>query len=313
MIELLKTKKKIVINSDIDGILSGLILQEFLACEIVGFCNSANKLWISEDQYEYRKDFVFIDMFVTQKNIACIDQHIVSFNEEHNARLAANPNKINPNILRGKCFHPKSSYYTKYPFGTVHFIIADLEKNNFNLDRLSLFNENKDVQSIDFFLRADDALITSVEKYKENALDWWTWLLDYSANGKMTQQFIDYTYSGLNAAANKKRVEQKLLGHPFHCEKPDGGFGEIVDIDNLLLPNFKKYVDYLAEISNLKPLETSQKYKIVTGIPARINFNHHHAETFMNESKVLDKKVFSYAFVKSLGQENSFSFTYFLD
>ncbi len=313
MIDLLKSKKKIVINSDIDGILSGLILQEFLDCEIVGFCNSANKLWISVDQFEHRKDFVFIDMFVSHKNIACIDQHIVSFDEDHNKQLASNPNKINPNILRGKCFHPKSSYYTKYPFGTVHFIIAELERNTINLEQLLLFNENEELQSVDFFLRADDALITSVEKYKENALDWWNWLVEYSSNGKVTQQFIDYTYSGLNAWENKKQVERKLLAQPFCCEKPDGGFAEIADAANFLLPNFIKYVDYLAEITNLKPFDTSQKYSVVEGIPARLNFSHEHSEALINDCKVLDKKVFSYAFVKSYGQENSFSFTYFLE
>lgn len=312
MINLLQSKKKIVINSDIDGILSGLMLQEFLGCEVVGFSNSADKLWISEDQYEYRKEFVFIDMFVAPENLACIDQHIVSFNEEHNKRLALNPQKINPNIIRGRYFSPQNSYFSKYPFGTVHFIIAELERNNIDLSRLSLFKEGHELHPIDFFLRADDALLTSVKNYPQNAKDWWNWLLKYSAQGNTTKQFIDYTYSGLNVEQNKRTVTQKLKGEPFYCEKSDGGFVEIADSENSLIPNFKLYVDYLAEITNLSPLHIPEKFKIVEGIAERTNFNNEHSETFVNESKILDKKIFSYAFVKSFGQENSLSYTHSL-
>lgn len=312
MIDLLQSKKKIVINSDIDGILSGLMLQEFLECEVVGFSNSADKLWISENQYEYRKEFVFIDMFVASENLACIDQHIVSFNEEHNKQLASNPQKINPNIIRGRYFFPQNSYYSKYPFGTVHFIIAELERNNIDLSRLSLFKESHELHPIDLFLRADDALLTSVKNYPQNAKDWWNWLLKYSAQGSTTQQFINYTYSGLNAEHNKRSVTQKLKGEPFYCEKSDGGFVEIADSENSLISNFKLYIDYLAEITNLSPIDISGKYKIVEGIAERTNFNNEHSETFVNESKIFDKKIFSYAFVKSFGQENSLSYTHSL-
>ena len=36
--------KKIVINSDIDGFLSGMILQKYYDCEIVGFSNSKESI-----------------------------------------------------------------------------------------------------------------------------------------------------------------------------------------------------------------------------------------------------------------------------
>lgn len=312
MIEVLKTNNKIIINSDIDGVLSGLILQHFLGCEIVGFCNSDNKLWICQNELSDYSKFVFIDMYVNNPKITCIDQHIVSFNELHNDKIRQQKNKINPNVIRGRYFYPNQSYYSKYPFGTVHFIIAELERSNINLESIRLFSTDNGIPPIDFFLRADDTLLTSVEKYKENAKDWWDWLLDYSSNGGVTNNFIDYIYSGINARENKRNVEQFLLGSPFYCKKPDGGFNEILGSNGELLPNFISYLNYIADITNLKRLAIQNDYKVLEGIPKRINFTHDHFEEFFTSSTVTGHKVFSYAFVKSHGKENSFSFTYFL-
>lgn len=311
MIEALQKNNKLIINSDIDGIISGLILQEFLGCEIVGFSNSNDKLWIVENEvFDYKK-FVFIDLFVNNKNITCIDQHIVSYNAEHNELIKNHGNKINPNIIRGKTFFPKNNYYSKYPFGTVHFIISELERNNFNLEKMALFNENNEIQPIDFLLRADDTLLTSLVKYKENAKDWWDWLRTYSKEGKTTTSIINYVYSNLDASIIKNSVQKILLNEPYFCEKPDGGFCDILDQNNEILPNFIEYIDFLATIFNLAPLRFDKKFKIWQGIPNRINFDDKNYENLIKNNSIKGNKVFSYAFVKSYGQEDSFSYTYF--
>ena len=46
MIEKLKQNNKIIINSDIDGVISGLLLTNFCNCEVVGFSNSADGVWL---------------------------------------------------------------------------------------------------------------------------------------------------------------------------------------------------------------------------------------------------------------------------
>lgn len=311
MIEALKLNKKLIINTDLDGVLSGLILQEFLGCEIVGFCNSDNKLWLIEEEKSHYKQFTFIDMFVVNKDITCIDQHIISYDEQHSFLLKSHGNKINPNLIRGRFFSSTSSYIKKYPFGTVHFIIAELEKNGLDLEKIKLFSAENTLNPIDFFLRADDALLTSVEKYKENAKDWWEWLKNYSCEGKITNKFIDYVYSDINAFELKKEVETLLLAKPFYCKKPDGGFFEILDSENRLLPNFKLYLDFIAREINLSPLMMKENFMVLEGIPKRINFKIADFSELMAHSTVSGKKVFSYAFVKSQGKENSFSFTYF--
>ena len=38
--EIFEDNNKIIINTDIDGFLSGMILKQYFNCEIVGFTNS---------------------------------------------------------------------------------------------------------------------------------------------------------------------------------------------------------------------------------------------------------------------------------
>ena len=90
MIELLKLNKKIIINSDIDGVLSGLLLHNFLDCEIVGFSNSDNTVWIDKSKVNTIYDAVYIDMFVSNPIVKCIDQHIVSVNSNHHNSIFQN-------------------------------------------------------------------------------------------------------------------------------------------------------------------------------------------------------------------------------
>lgn len=44
--ELFERNKNIVINTDIDGFLSGMILQKYYGCRVVGFSDSRDKVWL---------------------------------------------------------------------------------------------------------------------------------------------------------------------------------------------------------------------------------------------------------------------------
>ena len=79
--------KKIIINSDIDGLLSGLILKKYLNCDLAGFSNSHNCVWIDKSRINSIYDAVYIDMFITNKNVICLDQHIVAVNTFHHEKL----------------------------------------------------------------------------------------------------------------------------------------------------------------------------------------------------------------------------------
>ena len=90
---LFEKNKNIIINTDIDGFLSGMILQKYYGCKVVGFSNSWDCVWIDP---EYEKstanalvDAIYIDLFVVAPSVVCIEQHIIGYDEAHNRRIAA--------------------------------------------------------------------------------------------------------------------------------------------------------------------------------------------------------------------------------
>ena len=141
--ELFAKNKNIVINSDIDGMLSGMILQKYYGCKVVGFSNSWDCVWI-DPQYENStvdaiNKPVYIDLYVTNPDVVCIEQHIIGYDDAHNKRIAALQTKINPNIMReGRTF--SGDYFHKYPFGTVHFLIALMEKEGVHVQLPLLYS-----------------------------------------------------------------------------------------------------------------------------------------------------------------------------
>lgn len=184
MIEKLKQNNRIIINSDIDGVISGLLLTNFCSCEVVGFSNSADRVWLDTSKCNSIYDGVYVDMFVPNEGTITIDQHIVAINKEHLERIKINTNKINPNIYNPRFLLPNSSYIKKYPFGTCHFIISTLCRHGINMSNICLRNPSGGLSFIDYLLRADDAMNTSLSRYKTNAQEWWNWLFDYSQNPK---------------------------------------------------------------------------------------------------------------------------------
>lgn len=75
MLEKLKNKP-ILINSDLDGIISGLLLKKYLNCTIVGFTNSAETIWLQKGFTDF-KNACFVDMYVTNPEGA--EKYIVTF------------------------------------------------------------------------------------------------------------------------------------------------------------------------------------------------------------------------------------------
>ncbi len=173
--------RNLVINSDLDGFLSGMILQHFYNCKIVGFTNSKDSLWISPEIKSIH-DVVFIDIFITNPNIYCIDQHIVAYDNTYIDLFLSYNTKLNPNLnLSRRTFAgdlgAESDYFHKYPFGTVHFILSIMKTDNHDLDINSLLkiksitgidNKQYEVCPLIVLLRADNALQSSIGAYRSN-------------------------------------------------------------------------------------------------------------------------------------------------
>lgn len=264
--ELFERNNKIVINTDIDGFLSGMFLQYYFGCEVVGFSNSKNMVWLKEG-YEDIFAPIYIDLYVNNPETVCIEQHILAYDIAHLHeinrlnRQGTFITKLNPNLERGRNTFV-NDYAHKYPFGTIHYILSLMEREGIDI-HLPALNVNQTIEVGAFgnrykicpgqiLLRADDALYTTIVRYPDNARDWWHWLNPNSAF-QFINQMCEYL-NGLdaNTASTLKRQTGNFFRNDLGCDGIDGSF------DSPVLPNgsIKRVVlEYIHCISNIMGME----------------------------------------------------------
>ena len=103
MIVSIEGHTQVIVNTDLDGFLSGLLLHHFCGLEVVGFCDSHTHVWLSKTVHSL-DEVLFVDIFIASPKVQCVDQHIVAVDKEHALNLFFNPNKSNPNL----CLNPRS-------------------------------------------------------------------------------------------------------------------------------------------------------------------------------------------------------------
>lgn len=311
-LEFFETEKTIVVNSDLDGVLSGLLLSNYLELEIAGFSNSLDKIWLNKDIQDNVFQGIHVDLYVSDPKVKCIDQHVIGANRDHNASISKYETKLNPNVIRSRTHTPLSAYTTKYPFGTVHFIIAFLERNNITLN-INLNKRTEGITLMDLLLRADDTMKTTRSSpYQSNARDWWIWLYRYSNKGSMTTKLAQYLYSisPLEAEKITRNTSDFLMSHrDFQCDRPDGGFRDVCKT-NLLTSNFKNFIEFLSNLSDTHlPKGINSEYSIYSGNNYRVNLDYADSELFITDNLINEQEVFSYAYVRSKHRDNCLSYT----
>ena len=293
-------KKKCIINADLDGMLSGIILHNVLGWEIIGFsmCNGKpnDELWLPQGMTLERAiaECIFIDLPVMLKQATVIDQHFNALDEDSVNTFRVDENKINPNILRGMNYTSTEKGYTrKYPFGTVHLIIAVLEKYNHNIN----LNLNKDLggfTSLDVLLRAD-RVIGNTDIYTPNCRDW----ADYLATdnqGTITNliKSIIHSDSLSEYSIREHNVEEKLkiLG----CARNDGDCSNLLSMGETT--KVKEIIAWLSSILGLTApsipnnLQTSN---VLTGERYPLS-----VDNYLSIKRILeDPNIFSYAIVNT--------------
>ena len=315
--ELFLHNPDIIINTDIDGILCGVILCNYCGCKVAGFSNSKETVWLRDDIKSVYEP-VYIDMFVPRGDVYCIDQHIVSVNDKHHDMFASLGTKINPQLDRHRIFQ-KWDYTYKYPFGAVHYIIAMLEKEGIKIDFPNLINivdSKYEIRLGDLLLRADDAMKTTLNSnYMKNARDWWNWLLDVSGNAESIKRMEHFLYS----ETSRDKVEyikmntKSYLNSNFLSRTSDGGFNQIVDNNGMLLPNIQRYIDEIGRLMGM-PILYPIHYTAHKGTYNLLYWSPQWEEEFVNYGTIMGKEVFSYAFIYSPGgRSQNFSFTTNMD
>jgi hypothetical protein len=117
--------QNMVIGDDLDAIISSCFLHHYLGWEIKGFYVKYNKLFIEKELKNW-EDCIFVDLDIAQNNIKSIGHHILQINSNDSLSNIGHNNSLNPNILRGKTME---TFRTKYPLGTIHFLMWIHQKN----------------------------------------------------------------------------------------------------------------------------------------------------------------------------------------
>lgn len=289
--------RKCIINADLDGLLSGMVLEEFLGWEIVGFSSCSGKpddeLWLYNNN-EDLKDCVFVDLPVYLEKYSTIDQHFIAFDKESVDSYKENENKVNPNIIRERVFKKddgSSEYTMKYPFGTVHFIIAVLENMGIIDENYSInFRKNlDDFDLADLILRAD-RVIGNTASYTPNCVDWAKWLINIGGNN--TNNLFSIVQTELpQRIIHESKVEYKMLN--LGCKGKDG------DCSNMLRDKdynaLTKYFEYLADATGLKNIPVKEIIDFGRLHGTRFAITSNNLNILKDESLKAD--VFSFAFV----------------
>lgn len=289
--------RKCIINADLDGILSGMLLQHFLNWDVVGYSSCCGKpddeLWL-KDKYEDLKECVFVDLPVCTPELSVIDQHFVAFDYKSINKYNSELNKVNPNVMRKKVFKNENSrceYTQKYPFGTVHFILAVLENLKI-IDEKYVFNFKKKIDNFDLadlFLRAD-RVIGNTYSYTPNCFDWANWIMDIG--GKNTKDLfvvVKNEYSQRKFIESKVEFKLKSLG----CIGGDGDCSNLFRNKSDLL--LKQYFQFLSECLEVKPLPLFKYFEFSKLKGRRFEVSTYNLDVIKNEC--MKDNVFSFAFV----------------
>lgn len=102
-IELYKNVTGVVTNIDLDGFLSYAIIKKVLNVPLVGFTNSRNHIYLINNKGRLLTydECVFLDFYMNV-NVRSHDQHIISYDLNHNEMINNCNFKFNPNIDRDR-------------------------------------------------------------------------------------------------------------------------------------------------------------------------------------------------------------------
>lgn len=284
--------RKCVINTDLDGLLSGMLLQKFLNWEIVGYSSCCGKkddnLWLKNDCNDI-DNYVFVDLPVATKGLATIDQHFVAFDEDSIIRYNNCGNKINPNIICSR-FFTNNDYTKKYPFGTVHFVLATLERLGFIPKdyEIDFYKSLVNFDLSDLFLRAD-RVIGNTCLYTPNCLWWSDWMISYG--GSLTKKLFNIVKNEYQKRRNfEPNVENFLLS--LGCAGLDGECSNLFrKYENTKL---QKYFEFLSTAFNMECLPIFDYYSFNKLYGERVKIENNLQEI----NDILKRKnLFSYAFV----------------
>ncbi len=151
-----------VISPDCDGLLGALFMSQHLNWKVKGLYDG--KVLLIEKNTD-PSSVVYLDVEMYRKNIRSVGQHMLLPNKNEIPENWDNfKNCISANNLRG--FDAKNDFQNKYPFGTIHLLIAIVG---------SAMQLEKSPSIVAPLLYADGTF-KNIFGYPENSLSWFHFL-----------------------------------------------------------------------------------------------------------------------------------------
>lgn len=170
-----------ILSPDSDGLLCGLFMSHYLGWRVRGFYDG-KVLLIQKDIDAQR--CVFLDMEIFRAGVRSVGQHMVMFNKK---KLPPNWSNfgdcISANNLRN--YDVKHDFKNKYPFGTIHLLIAILSKH------IKVVIP-KDAICLLLYI---DGTFKNIFNYPENSLSWLEFLQTKDQGTPLGQVFFNDHYS----------------------------------------------------------------------------------------------------------------------
>ncbi|MEE2885723.1 MAG: hypothetical protein VX701_08545 [Chloroflexota bacterium] len=168
-------RKHIITSPDIDGILSACLLCSETGAKLAGIYTTKYLVLFDGVSPMDVKNAMWLDHDISQPGIKCMGQHLI-LHSELDKLPTREKNSFNPNHYFSQTWKKsfkksnlKKGKRDKYPFATVHFLMAGLK----------LKNPQPFTEAFHLVAHADSTWLTCLD-YENNAEEWMNLMFDKS-------------------------------------------------------------------------------------------------------------------------------------
>ncbi len=127
----------VVASPDVDGLLCAALAAHLRGARLAGLYTTSSLLLLDGADLAAAKDALWLDHDIFHPDILCFGQHLINF-APHDTRDFQSGGCFNPNEFFGQVYADSFSGVRgkrrdKYPFGTIHFLLAALDGGDENL------------------------------------------------------------------------------------------------------------------------------------------------------------------------------------
>lgn len=289
----LNERNNLLPNIDPDGLFTYAIIKKYIPCDIVGFTNSKDHVYLIDGKENGREKVTYIDMYVSDKTIQSIDQHIICRNNADRERILSFNTKLNPNLYVPRDL---SNYTQKFPYSTFIWVSCILS-NEYDVT-IDWHRKITDDLELGHLILDIDGVLTNLVQYKENCYNWLK-ILNETFNNRFIKELSEYITSieGEDLILLSKNV-RAFLKDNFLTETTHGGYKSI-NRKNLI--HISKLGDFIFDLFDIKDIffkDINSQIKDFHGV---------YCISDCTEQVMINEAIFSYAIV-SRGR-NNFSFT----